>query len=61
MKETTKKICDINDPNELRAEILRDKGGEFTCVTCCAVSHDEASLCKPAKTEEAKLFCEVEV
>jgi hypothetical protein len=61
MKETTKKICEINDPNELRAEIIRDKGGEFTCITCCAVSHDEADLCKPVKTEDAKMFCEVEV
>jgi hypothetical protein len=61
MRESTKKICDISDPNELREEILRDKGGEYTCVTCCAVSHDEAGLCKPVKTEDAKMFCEIEV
>lgn len=61
MKESTKKICEISDPNELRAEILRDKGGEFTCSTCCSVSHNEADLCKPVRTEDAKMFCEIEV
>jgi len=59
--EGTRKICEIDDSDELRSEILRDKGGEFTCVTCCAVSHHEADLCKPAKTEDSKLFCEIEV
>jgi hypothetical protein len=61
MTGSSKKICDISDPGELRAEILRDKGGEYSCVTCCSVSHDKADLCKPVKTEDAKIFCDIEV
>ena len=61
MAESSKKICEISDPGELRSEILRDKGGEYSCTTCCAVSHDKADLCKPANTEDAKIFCEIEV
>jgi len=57
----SKKICDIKDPGELRSEILKDKGGEMTCATCCAVSHDASSLCRPVKTVDAKMFCEIEV
>ncbi len=61
MEGSRKKICEIQDSDELRSEILRDKGGEVTCVKCCAVSHDEADLCYPVKTEDAKMFCEIEV
>lgn len=61
MEGRRKKICEISDPDELRSEILRDKGGEVTCAKCCAVSHDEADLCSPIKTEDAKMFCEIEV
>jgi hypothetical protein len=61
MAGSNKKICDRSDPGELREEILRDKGGEYSCVTCCAVSHDKADLCKPAKTEDARIFCDIEV
>jgi hypothetical protein len=61
MEGRIKKICEINDPDELRSEILKDKGGEVTCLTCCAVSHDEANLCRPVKTEDSKLFCEIKV
>jgi hypothetical protein len=61
MAGSSKKICDISDPGELRSEILRDKGGEYSCVTCCAASHDKADLCKPVKTEDARIFCEIEV
>lgn len=61
MEGTSKKICEISDPGELRSEILKEKGGEFTCATCCEVSHREADLCKPIKTEDAKMFCEIEV
>jgi hypothetical protein len=55
----SKKVCEISDPGELREEILKDKGGEYSCQTCCAVSHDKADLCKPVQTEKAKIFCEV--
>ena len=58
---TGKKVCDIHDPGELREEILRDKGGEYSCETCCSVSHNKEDLCKPVQTEKAKIFCEVEV
>jgi len=61
MTGSSKKICDISDPGELREEILRDKGGEYSCGTCCSVSHDKESLCKPVKTEDAKIFCDIEV
>jgi hypothetical protein len=61
MKRSSKKICEISDPGELRLEILRDKGGEYSCVTCCAVSRDKSDLCKPVKTEDAKIFCDIEV
>ena len=61
MERSTRKICEISDPGELRKEILRDKGGEYSCVTCCAVSHNKAHLCNPAKTEDAKIFCDIEV
>ncbi|MEA5113954.1 MAG: hypothetical protein VB050_07980 [Geobacteraceae bacterium] len=61
MEGRRKKICEIQNPDELRSEVLKDKGGEFSCVTCCAVSHDEADLCNPAKTVDAKLFCDIEV
>jgi len=61
MQGSSKKICEISDPGELRSEILRDKGGEYSCVTCCAVSHDKADLCKPVMTQDAKIFCDIEV
>ena len=61
MKGSSKKICEISDPGELREEILKDKGGEYTCESCCAVSHDEVDLCKPVRTDKAKMFCEIEV
>lgn len=57
----SKKICEIQDTSELRSEILRDKGGEMSCATCCAVSHDAANLCNPVKTKDAKIFCDIEV
>ncbi len=61
MEKSNRKICEISDPGELREEILRDKGGEYSCVTCCAVSHDKVDLCQPVKTEDARIFCDIEV
>ncbi len=61
MKGSGRKVCEITSPGELREEILRDKGGEYSCEKCCAVSHDKSDLCKPVQTEKAKIFCEVEV
>jgi len=61
MEGRRQKICEIQDPDELRSEILKDKGGEWSCATCCAVSHDGSDLCNPVKTEDAKMFCEIEV
>jgi 3-keto-L-gulonate-6-phosphate decarboxylase len=61
MERSIKKVCEISDPGELRSEILRDKGGKYSCVTCCAVSHNKADLCNPAKTGDAKIFCDIEV
>jgi hypothetical protein len=61
MEGRTEKICEIYDPDKLRSVLLKEKGGEVTCAKCCAVSHDEADLCSPIKTQDAKLFCEIEV
>jgi hypothetical protein len=61
MEKSSRKICEISDPGELGSEILRDKGGEYSCVTCCVVSHDKSDLCKPTNTKDAKIFCDIEV
>lgn len=61
MTGSSKKICEIRDSGELRSEIMRDKGGEYSCLTCCSVSHDKSDLCKPVNTKDAKIFCDIEV
>jgi hypothetical protein len=61
MEGRREKICEVHDPDKLRSVLLKEKGGDLSCSICCAVSHDRADLCSPIKSEDAKLFCEIEV
>ncbi len=58
MSYGSSKICCIDDPNELRAELLKAKGSEFSCARCCARSDDPSKLCEPVTSPGGNLFCE---
>ncbi len=59
MKGKKEKICEIQNPDELRSVLLKEKGGEVTCAICCANSHDESELCSPVKNPGTNLFCDL--
>ena len=50
------KICNINDPEQLRPYVV--ESGDFSCAKCCARSTDPANLCQPVTPANVNLFCE---
>jgi len=56
MMSGSDKLCTIEDPADLRSELMR--GGDMSCARCCARSDDPSKLCEPVKSPNVNLFCD---
>lgn len=51
------KICEIKDPEVMRAHLAKG-GAELTCAKCCETSDNPEELCEPVFKPGSNVFCD---
>jgi hypothetical protein len=51
------KICEIKDPELIRAHLVKG-GSKVTCAKCCETSNDPEELCEPVFKRDSNVFCD---